>query len=92
MHTHTNSHTLECEYAILFSYMPSFSRAGEDEEPGAFGLTGGDCAIWTVLHTAAGEAHFPQLGQGNPSPGPHLSHIQGILIHHNTTFVLVILC
>lgn len=57
--------------------LPSFSLTGEDEEASATGLTGGDCAIWSVLHSAAGETHFPQLGQGNSPHGSHLIHIQG---------------
>lgn len=57
--------------------MPSSLLTGTDEEAGAAGLTGGDCQIWSVLHFAVRETHLPQLGQGNPSPGPHLSHIQG---------------
>lgn len=57
--------------------LQSFSVAGEDEEAGATGLTGGDRPVWSVLHTAAGKTHFPQLGQRNsPTGSPH-SHIQG---------------
>lgn len=61
----------------MHPWLPSFSLTGEDEEAGAHGLAGGDCAVWSVLHAAAGETHFPQLGQGNSPPGSHLSHIQG---------------
>lgn len=65
-------------------WLPSLSLTGEDEEAGAAGLTGGDCALGSVLHTAAGETHLPQLGQGNSPPGPHLSRIQSMnaLWHH----------
>lgn len=65
-------------------WLPSFFLTGEDEEAGAAGLTGGDCAIWSVLHPAAGETHLAQLGQGNSPPGSHLSHIQGtnVLLHY----------
>lgn len=54
-----------------------FSVTGEDEEAGAAGYPGGDCAVQSVLHPAAGETHLPQLGQRNSPPGSHLSHIQG---------------
>lgn len=55
-----------------------FSLAGQDEEPGAAGHAGGDCAIWSVLHPAAGKTHLHQLGQGDSALGSHLSHIQGL--------------
>lgn len=57
--------------------LPLFSLKGEDEEAGPTELTGGDYPIWSVLHPTVGGTHFPQLGQGNPPPGPHLRHIQG---------------
>lgn len=62
----------------MHPWLLSFSLTGEDEEACAAGLTGGDCAIWSVLHRAAGETHLSQLGQGDSPSGSHLSHIQGI--------------
>lgn len=70
-----NFSDLTCEY--IHPRLSSFSLVGEDEEAGATELTGGDCALGSVLHRAAGETHLSQLGQGNSPPGSHLSHIPG---------------
>lgn len=64
---------------VFCFHLLSFFLAGEDEEARAKGHSGGDCALGTVLHPAAGKTHLHQLGQGDSSLGSHLSRIQGQL-------------
>lgn len=76
----------------------SFWFAGENEEACDARIPGGDYTIWSVLHSAAGEANLSQLGQGNSTAGSHLQHVQGtnlflhLFRHQWCSFVALKMC